>query len=255
MQERVCHSCLKEVPPGNRFCAFCGDELVVPRPLETLFFEAGLVRREAHLEIRLAQGEKIGEHHLNSAEHICGRGDCDIPFDDPTVSLEHASFYYRDGGLYVRDLNSVNGVYIRLRERIPLAHGDRFMFGRQIFVLHRLPPRLSNYWVDGTRFSGSEAPPSAEFQITRVLRHGKAGEASFVQGGSLTIGRKGCDLNYPNDGYMSQYHGRLVHSHSNCFLEDANSTNGTYYRVREEVGLKDGDALVIGRQLIEVQID
>lgn len=254
MQLSSCHQCSKPTSPGNLFCAYCGAHIAVNSPIETVFFDAGIVRNEANLQVRLADGQKVGEYRLNTSEFTCGRGDCDMQFDDPAVSLKHARFYYRDGGLYVRDLESVNGIYIRLRERIPLSDGDHFMFGRQIFTLRHLPRQLADYSVDGTRFSGSPIRHSSSFQITRILTNGSPGDSYLINGQSLTIGRSGCNINYPHDGFMSQYHGRLIETQTACFLEDAGSTNGTYFRVREEVGLKEGDALVIGQQIITVHI-
>ena len=90
-------------------------------------FEASEVRQNARLVLLRGTGGDGASYYLSSDEHVCGRMSGTILFpDDPTVSPEHANFFYKDGKLYLRDLGSANGTFIRLRRRIPLEHGDRF---------------------------------------------------------------------------------------------------------------------------------
>ena len=61
-------------------------------------------------------GQKIrlhlGEHQLNRGSLTLGRDpNCDLVIDDPTVSRKHAVMQFRNGNLYVEDLNSKNGIW------------------------------------------------------------------------------------------------------------------------------------------------
>jgi pSer/pThr/pTyr-binding forkhead associated (FHA) protein len=49
--------------------------------------------------------------------------------EDRYLSPRHARFFRQDGAWYLRDLNSVNGVYRRLRGTVPLVSGDMVLLG------------------------------------------------------------------------------------------------------------------------------
>ena len=70
-----------------------------------------------------------------------------------------------------------------------------------------------------------------------------------------TIGREDCDLNFPEDVFMSATHARIAISPDGSFmLIDNNSKNGTYLRVRGERELSHGDYVFLGKQLLRVEI-
>lgn len=66
---------------------------------------------------------------------------------------------------------------------------------------------------------------------------------------AYTMGRNfSCDL-VINDRTVSSEHARIVHTDSDCFLEDLRSTNGTYvngYTVKQHL-LIDGDIIQVGK--------
>ncbi len=74
-------------------------------------------------------------------EHACtvvGRGPgVDLAFDDETLSRQHASIEFAEGGLRLRDLGSLNGVSINgdVVKSGGLKHGDRFQLGDLTFQL------------------------------------------------------------------------------------------------------------------------
>lgn len=248
------------VPPGHRFCGYCGGEQLVeneprPGPPETLFFEASPVRRKARLVLLRGSGGDGASYYLNSTEHICGRTRGTILFpDDPTVSPEHANFYYRDGRLYMKDLGSANGTFIRLRGRIPMAHKDRFVCGEQMFEFRVFPDKVSERWMEDACFCGTPPLWSWKYQVGQILSRGRSGEIRCMEDGNITVGREDCTLNFPADRFMSHYHSRVLMAGEQFYLEDTDSKNGTYYRVRDEVGLQNGDYLFLGKQLIRVEI-
>ncbi len=262
MQPQACHVCGAVVPAGHRFCGQCGT----PQPArqgsahdeprnETLIFAASDVQRTAKLILLRGSGGDGSSYHLNAEEHLCGRTEGTILFpDDPTVSPRHASFYYRDGRLYLRDLGSLNGTFIRLRGTIPVITGDRFICGEQLFEFGLYPSERRDRWVQDTCFGGTPALWDWQFQVGQILSRGRSGTIRSSDEDAITIGREGCILSFPQDRFMSQYHARVFADQEQHLLEDTESKNGTYYRVREEVGLKDGDHLFLGRQLIRIEM-
>jgi pSer/pThr/pTyr-binding forkhead associated (FHA) protein len=72
---------------------------------------------------------------------------------------------------------------------------------------------------------------------------------------SITVGRDGCDMNFPNDPYMSGRHCRVeLGADGRYTLVDLGSKNGTYVRIHNERELVHGDYVFIGRELLRVDI-
>lgn len=68
--------------------------------------------------IKYRSGPKDGREEVFSS-HTIGMGrdpQCDIVFDDPTVSLNHAEIRFENGRYLVRDLDSTNGTYLNGEE-------------------------------------------------------------------------------------------------------------------------------------------
>jgi predicted component of type VI protein secretion system len=89
--------------------------------------ELGLARQPAAL---LVDGSR---HELTKAALVMGRSrDCDIRLDDPNVSRRHAEVRREDGGFWVVDLGSTNGIELNGRkvDRARLANDDRITIGR-----------------------------------------------------------------------------------------------------------------------------
>ena len=82
-------------------------------------------------------GRKIGNHSVHEKTLVLGREAPDITLnkDDMTLSRRHLSLSVKDGKLLVKDLNSVNGTYLKVRSAVSIEPGDRFRVGRQMFKL------------------------------------------------------------------------------------------------------------------------
>lgn len=71
----------------------------------------------------------------------------------------------------------------------------------------------------------------------------------------ITFGRAaGCTVSVPDDAYMSQVHARVYMDEGDVFVEDLNSTNGTFIngdRVHGTRQLFHGDRLQVGHTVLE----
>ncbi len=138
-----CNQCGHRNPPGANFCSSCGaildladDRTVViaqidpmqdaPGANDNATIRLGDVTGHGVLVVR--SGDLTGARFtLSKPITRIGRGpDSDILFDDITVSRSHAEVFINEGGLFVRDLGSLNGTYVNrvIIEKASLVHGD-----------------------------------------------------------------------------------------------------------------------------------
>ena len=161
----------------------------------------------------------------------------------------------QDSRLFIQDLNSTNGVFIRIKRPTPLDHADRFLVGEQLLELDS--QALAEYGPNdaGTYFYGS-ARPEAMFRVTQQLAGGGEGSVTSSRGSTLSIGREGNVLNFPDDRFISGHHAQLDQSGDTgqVILTDTGSRNGTFIRIKAAQELFHGDYLFVGQQLFRVEI-
>ena len=258
----VCKKCYSPVPQGHKFCGRCGEP--VPRDIaaaQTLLLSKMLEPGKAKLVVIKGEGFQTDPSDetaflLGGRQHPAGRTQGDILFDrDSWVSPLHATFYYRDDGrLMIRDEASLNGVFLRVKGSANLQPGDRFMAGEQVFRLENTPRATDGPEPDGTLFYSSPKRPSP-FRVVQLLRGGMTATQVCARESVVTVGREGCDMNFPNDPYMSSRHCKVEQGSSGAYsLVDTGSKNGTYLCVHGERELLHGDYLFIGRELLRVDI-
>ena len=194
-------------------------------------------------------------YSLQGKEHVAGRhGNADISLaEDVHASQRHAAFRYQDRQLVVADEGSANGVYVRIRGPHNLEHGDWFRVGDQYFVFEILNEQ-ENYPVeDGTHYFISQQR-HARFRVVQVLEGGKAGLTSSTSGDDLTFGGAGSNVAFSADAHLSAQHARIYVSGDRFVIEDAGSVNGTFVRIKGSVPLGHGDYLIVGSQVMRVEI-
>ena len=67
-----------------------------------------------------------------------------------------------------------------------------------------------------------------------------------------SFGRAKGTYTFPDDLYMSTAHARIIVKGDQYLVEDLASTNGTFVRIRKRVLTRNGDTLLIGKQLLRV---
>ncbi len=285
---KVCNTCGANIKPGFRFCGSCGTPVSdepptgvratvgakgarvqapgsIPSALQalgressgkkTLFFGA---MQAARAKLVLIKGDGLDgvSFTLAGEEHQAGRGDVPLLFaEDPYMSPVHANFFYRNKHLVVRDENSINGVFIRIRGSVPMELGDRFLVGEQVIEVQATlepgePLRAS---TDGTYFYASPRPPS-HFRLIQLLRGGDTWLAFQALADVVSIGREGNDINFPDDPFISGHHAQVSYAEGRLSLTDLGSKNGTFLRLTRESVLQHGDYVFMGQQLLRVEI-
>src|SRR5690606_22613578 len=89
---------------------------------KTLFF--GALQQQPvvpRLVVIKGEGGDGSTYHLQGTTTIIGRGQGEITFaEDPFLSPEHAKFTSQNGRLFVQDVGSENGVFLRIKKPTPV---------------------------------------------------------------------------------------------------------------------------------------
>lgn len=274
---KACAFCGEAIAPGHRFCGNCGKPVAAaaapPAPAvpsttpgragggkpaaKTMFFGA---MQAPSPKLILIKGEGMDgvTYVLSATEHIAGRLEGAILFpEDPLLSPRHANFVYRDGKLVVRDESSANGVFVRIIKPQTVSSGATFLVGEQLLRVDGCPPETVPVPdQDGTYFYGSPRRPS-RLALTQLLAGGHEGMVFRARNDSLSIGREGNDVNFPDDPFISGRHATVTaldNEGERFQIADLGSKNGTFLRVVGEAPLFHGDYVFVGQQLLRVEI-
>jgi pSer/pThr/pTyr-binding forkhead associated (FHA) protein len=270
-----CGVCGTQVNPNLRFCPSCGarvatadnrdfdvDTRVGPRPNETTakparstqFFSGAAQAARAKLTLIRGDGEDGVSFTLAGTDHFAGRGDCPIAFpDDPFLSPIHANFRCIGGRLMVRDVGSLNGVYVRITGTVTVEAGTTILVGEQVMSIGPAKNVEDLPDAEGTYYSASMSRPAA-LEIVQQLRGGASGWIFRPMGDEVSIGREGNDINFPDDPFISGRHAQVKLANGVLSVTDQGSRNGTFVRVTGEMVLKHGDYVFLGQQLLRVEI-
>ncbi len=170
-------------------------------------------------------------------------GACDLVFDQPAVSSQHAQLWRGDDGqLYVADMHSTNGTALNgewlepnqsypIRVGDTLALGTSFAFQLEANHLRGLAPAAS------AAASLSLAPQVASSETHTAVRFGRDGSMA--------------DVVVHGDG-VSGCHFEIRRSGSGYVAEDLGSTNGTFIGDRQltvgtPVAVRLGDRIRLGQ--------
>ncbi len=112
--------------------------------------------------------------------------------------------------------------------------------------------------------AAEDGPPAASLDAGRRLTEGGAhlirvlpggieeDEYPIADGEVLTLGREGCDVNFPSDTMLAPRHASISATGEGHFLRDDGSATGVFLRVpsRRKIALASGDLLRAGRQFL-----
>ncbi len=243
---------------GQPFCQFCGARLDSP---ENSPGAQGREQPAAGRLVVIAQDGTPGRDYALAHEQTdIGREEGTILLpSDPYVSPRHARILLREGRIFVRDLSSVNGVYVRIRAAERLQHADLVLMGLEVLrfeVVSDAEKGLGPATENGTRVFGSPALPRYARLSQRTVE-GVSRDVFYLCRDESVIGRESGDVVFTNDPFMSRRHAVFARDPvSNAFwLHDLGSSNGTYLAIRGERELIHGDYLRIGQHLFRLDVE
>ncbi len=267
---RQCPSCGYDNALAVKFCGNCGkrvDGAPLPPPEpeaqgRTMFMHAadplpGVNEKQCKLVAIDQQGREGMNFSIKKGETLCGRHTGAILFvDDPFVSPTHCKFVFSGDKLVVHDAQSLNGVYLRVKQERRLQDGELIRLGRQLFRFEQLKNaafQVKKAASDDSRIWGS--PTTTSFgRIVQILDDGRTGEIRLLAGERVQIGREIGDVVIPTDGFISGRHCVFMLHNGEPVLSDLGSSNGTYVRVRDQAELAHGDFVLVGNQMLRVEI-
>jgi pSer/pThr/pTyr-binding forkhead associated (FHA) protein len=178
---------------------------------------------------------------------------------DPYVSARHARVSTRAGRFFIRDLDSVNRVYLRLRGPEPLRHADLLLIGLEVLRFETVSDAergLGPATERGTQLFGSPCSPRYA-RLSQRTMEGVTRNVYYLSQDETIIGRESGDIVFTNDAFMSRRHAAISRNpvDSTFTVTDLRSSNGTYLAIRGEVELDDGDYLRVGQHLFRFDVN
>jgi pSer/pThr/pTyr-binding forkhead associated (FHA) protein len=208
----------------------------------------------AHLAVISQDGTTGQTHWIERGSVDIGREEGEIRLAaDRYVSPRHARIAARGTAFFLRDLGSLNGVYLRVRDLEPLVNGDLVLLGSEVLrfsVVSHADQGLGAASERGTDVYGSPARPRYAALSERTVE-GVYRNVFYISTNETIIGREFGDLVFTTDSFMSRRHAAIERdSAAGSFtLRDLGSSNGTYLAIRGEVELREGDHLRVGQHL------
>jgi pSer/pThr/pTyr-binding forkhead associated (FHA) protein len=195
-------------------------------------------------------------HDITRITTYLGRKEGEIVYPaDTYLSPKHCVFTYNDGKLFVEDLSSFNGVFIKIKDKTLLSDGAYILIGQQL--LQFFPFNYKDLLIpekpeteDILNFYGVSNKKIIAL-IKQIFSDRSEGNRYFVSSDTVSIGRQAGDILFPEDKFISNRHAVIIYESDNFYLIDNGSSNGVFLQIKGRMEIKDGDYLLIGKQLFE----
>jgi len=243
---------------GHRFCASCGYNLgalasASPSAAPAVAAPTASTYPQIILTALRADGSEAGTYRLPDVAQITlGRDTGSIFAGDSYLSPRHATFTRRGNQLSIKDEDSLNGVYLKLRPNEPclLEFGDLFRIGQEIIRLEELKGQGRS--PDNVERFGSPAKGYIG-RLALVIGRDTTGNSFPIPERGVHCGRERGDILFSEDGYVSGLHCSIAKGpDGKIYLTDVGSSNGTFVRLRSERTVGATDILLMGQQLFRI---
>ena len=254
----TCPQCAHVNGTNNRFCASCGYNLgalagASPSAAPPAAAPVAQMHPTIILTALRADGSEAGTYRLPDAQQITlGRDTGSIFAGDSYLSPKHATFTRRGTQLSIKDEDSLNGVYLKLRPNEPclLEFGDLFRIGQEIIRLEELKGQGRS--PDNVERFGSPAKGYIG-RLALVIGRDTTGNSFPIPERGVHCGRERGDILFSEDGYVSGLHCSIAKAaDGKIYLTDIGSSNGTFVRLRTEHTVGATDILLMGQQLFRI---
>lgn len=249
-----CSNCGTPNPVAFVFCGNCGNRLKV-QAQATMYYGKGQEEEESlwgKLFLIRPDGTEGGFFPLTDKEVIIGRNAGELFENDGYLSPEHARLEFEDGTLILGDMGSLNGVFIKITEEEAVHAGDIFRIGQELL-------RFDPIWDpepmdDGTQIMGSPNP-GYWGRLSLISGPGVDGNAFPCMGDEIVLGRERGDILFPDDGYISGAHAKIMSTDDGFVLADLQSSNGTFLKLNEPREVPTKTFILLGQQLFRIDLN
>lgn len=251
---RRCPSCGSDVAPSFRFCGTCGFRMDEPSAPVQMPSTPSTVPQggRARLSMTLIRpdGQEGGVHELQLGANRIGRNYGALFENDGYLSPVHAEITLQPNGSgRVRDLESLNGVFVKMTQEEELVTGQIVRIGQELLRFEFIgQPEPS---PDGTELMGSPNP-GYWGKLIVIIGRDITGAVFPLLGESVALGRERGEINFPDDGYVSGLHARVTLRDGRAFLSDLGSSNGTFIKVNGERAIGHDSFVLLGQQLFRI---
>lgn len=251
---RRCPSCGSDVAPSFRFCGTCGFRMDEPSaPVQMPSTPSAVPQGgRARLSMTLIRpdGQEGGVHELQMGANRIGRNYGALFENDGYLSPVHAEITLQPNGSgRVRDLESLNGVFVKMTQEEELVTGQIVRIGQELLRFEFIgQPEPS---PDGTELMGSPNP-GYWGKLIVIIGRDITGAVFPLLGESVALGRERGEINFPDDGYVSGLHARVTLREGRAFLSDLGSSNGTFIKVNGERAIGHDSFVLLGQQLFRI---
>lgn len=216
---------------------------------------AGNTGTAGHLIVIKSDGSEGAKIPI-TGEVILGRSSSyDVLQNDPFLSPKHASITPMGTEFLVKDLNSLNGVFLRIKGEVELHHDDQIRVGQELLEfqnIERAKPIVPNA-IDDTQGHGS--PTTNVWGRLSLIAGPEVESRAFVlDTDDVIIGREVGKILFREDGFVSGKHAKVSKIEGAFFLKDLGSSNGTYLRMKTEQRISKGDLVLMGQQLFRLDV-
>jgi pSer/pThr/pTyr-binding forkhead associated (FHA) protein len=201
-------------------------------------------------------GTDGARHDLSGEWMVVGRIEADVTFpDDRFLARSHARLEQAGGSPRVVPLDTLNGVFRRVDEPVALDDGAVMLLGREVLRFERVDAKereAAPLVRHGTALFGS--PPREPWgRLVQILPSGSVRDIRYLDGAEVTVGREEGDLVFRDDAFLSRVHAVFRREGDRVMLDDLDSSNGTFLRLRGPEPLGRGTHLRMGDQLFRFE--
>jgi pSer/pThr/pTyr-binding forkhead associated (FHA) protein len=214
---------------------------------------------EGQLVVIVEDGSEGKTFPMSGRQIDVGRTEGDILLEeDLYVSPRHARLVPQEGGWLLRDLGSVNRIYLRIRKPHTLRDADLLLLGLEVLQFQTVSDGergLGHAIQHGTLLFGSPAM-HRRARLCQKTVEGVTRDVYHLYREETVIGRETGDIVFTSDPFLSRRHAVIRRSPATgeFTVADLDSSNGTYVAIREDVSLVNGDFVRIGQHLFRVDL-
>jgi hypothetical protein len=202
----------------------------------------------ATVRLRVLRGPAQGPQFYEgtSREVVLGRAG-EIPLHGDRFCHPREAILRIDGpNVFLSDLESGNGVFLRVRRPVELEPGDHFMVGDQVLTIEK-NPRPDDGPADGPTYFYSSPKWTSSFRIVQIFEGGGKGACVLARGTTMQLGRELGDFVFPNDPLVGEPHCLVEEQAGAILLTDLGSQSGVFVRIKGDEQVVPGDEIVVGR--------
>ena len=183
-----------------------------------------------------SRGQTVAERTVRPGESLdVGRDPAQPWGDDEYLEDQHARITpAAGGGVLVDDYEGAGPVFRQVSERTVIRTGDQFRVGQSLIQYEAAE---DGGWGRLLVFVNGDEPVNIH----------------TLGGNGATLGRELGDITFLDDTYVSGEHCRFLCEGEDVFVEDLESSNGTYVRVRRGEPVSFGSLLLLGHTQFRVR--